>query len=106
MTREQLHEKIKEVAGIIGQKFQPEKIILFGSHAWGQPGPDSDVDLFIVKETSNTRETARMIDGSIFPRPFPLDIIVYRPGQLEEAQKRDFFIRSILQNGLLLYGQR
>lgn len=106
MTNEQLHEKIKEVASIIGKKFQPEKIILFGSHVWGQPGPNSDVDLLIVKETSNTRETARMIDGSIFPRPFPLDIIVYRPGQLKEAQKKDFFIRNIVQKGMLLYGKR
>ncbi len=106
MTNKQVHKKIKEVADSIGKKFQPEKIILSGSHAWGQPGPDSDVDLLIVKETSNTRETARMIDGSIFPRPFPLDIIVYRPEQLKEAEKKDFFIRAILQNGLLLYGKR
>ena len=45
MTNEQTHEKIKEVADSIGKKFQSEKIILFGSHAWGQPGSDSDVDL-------------------------------------------------------------
>lgn len=106
MINQPMHEKIKEVAGFIGKKFQPEKIILFGSHAWSRPGPDSDVDLLIVKETADTRATARMIDGAIFPRPFPLDIIVYRPAQLQEAQKKDFFIRHIMRKGRLLYGQR
>ena len=102
---EQTLDKIREVAKQIGENFQPQKIILFGSYAWGVPGHDSDVDLFIVKETQNTRETARQIDGSIFPRPFPLDIIVYRPKQTEEARKKDFFIREILEKGQLLYGE-
>lgn len=105
MTQGQIYEKIKEVAKTIGDEFQPEKIILFGSYAWGKPGPDSDVDLFIIKETENTRETAREIDGFIFPRPFPIDIIVYQPARAQEAQKRDFFIRDILQKGVLLYGK-
>lgn len=104
MTQEQIYVKIKEVAETIGKKFQPDKIILFGSYAWGQPGPHSDVDLFIIKETDDTRKTAREISRLIFPRPFPLDIIVYRPTQAEKAGKKDFFIRDILQKGLLLYG--
>ncbi|MBI4117340.1 MAG: nucleotidyltransferase domain-containing protein [Parcubacteria group bacterium] len=103
MTQEQTYKKIKEVAEVIGKKFQPEKIILFGSHAWGAPGPDSDVDLFIVKETDDTRKTAREIDGSIFPRPFPIDIIVYRPDQMKKATKTDFFVKDILEKGQLLY---
>lgn len=104
MTEEQIRVKIKEVAESIGKKFQPEKIILFGSYAWGEPGPDSDVDLFVIKETDDTRKTSREISRLIFPRPFPLDIIVYKPEQAEKAQKKDFFIRNILQNGQLLYG--
>lgn len=105
MTQEKIHEKINEVAQTIGRNFRPEKIILFGSYAWGQPGPNSDVDFFIIKKTDNTRKTAREIDGSIFPRPFPIDIIVYRPEQAEEAQKKDFFIRDILQKGHVLYSE-
>lgn len=104
MTQEQIYEKIKEVAKTIGDEFQPEKIILFGSYAWGKAGPDSDVDLFIVKETENTRDMARKISRFVFPRPFPMDIIVYRPDNLLEAQKRDFFINDVLKKGHVLYG--
>ena len=105
MVKEPIYGKIKKIAEEIGKTFEPERIILFGSYAWGKPGSDSDVDLFVVKETQNTRETARKISRHIFPRPFPMDIIVYRPKQLKEAEKRDFFIRDILQKGILVYGK-
>ena len=105
MIKKEIYVKIKKVAEEIGKMFEPEKIILFGSYAWGKPGSDSDVDLFIVKETQNTRETARKISRLIFPRPFPMDIIVYRPEQLIEAEGKDFFIRDILQKGMILYGK-
>jgi len=101
------NEKIELVKEKIVREFKPEKIILFGSYAWGTPDENSDIDLFIVKETEDTRKMAREIDGSIFPRPFPIDIIVYTP---ENVKKRlainDFFIRDIFDNGKLLYGSK
>ena|SRR3989344_7284172 len=98
--------KIKTVAQEIARKFKPDKIILFGSYAWGTPGPDSDVDLFIIKETDNTRETAREIDGSIRPRPFPIDLIVYKPASVEKSlTRKDFFIRNIMTKGITLYAK-
>lgn len=99
-------EEILRVARKIAQKFQPEKIILFGSYAWGKPGPDSDVDLFIIATTKNTRELAREIDGSLWKRTFPLDIIVYRPESVERNLKAgDFFTRNIVNKGKVLYVQ-
>lgn len=104
MTKPQIYQKIKEVADKIAKEYQPEKIILFGSYAWGEPGPDSDVDLFIIKKTDNVMNTEMQIDGSIFPRPFPLDIIVYQPKQFKERLRRgDFFIKDIFNNGKILY---
>ncbi len=101
------HQKeIKKITNQIVKKYQPEKIILFGSYAYGKPNRDSDVDLFIIKETENTRETAREIDGSIFPRPFPIDIIVYKPEQVKKRETMgDFFIQDILYKGKLLYAK-
>lgn len=96
--------KIKRAANTLVSELKPEKIILFGSYAWGKAGPDSDVDLFIVKETGNTRDMARKISRFVFPRPFPMDIVVYRPERLLEAQKRDFFINDVLKKGRVLYG--
>lgn len=106
MVQEQIYNKIKEIAATVGKNFQPNKIILFGSYAWGNPNPDSDVDLFIIKETDNTRETARQISRSIFPRPFPIDFIVYTPSQTEKRKKGgDFFIKKILEKGQTLYAE-
>ncbi len=98
-------QKIQGYADKIAREFQPEKIILFGSYAWGKPGPDSDVDLFIVKETENTRQTARQIDGSLFPRTIPMDIVVYRPQAVDENMD-DFFIRDVMTKGKVLYDKK
>ncbi len=106
MDRTATEEKIQEVTQKIVKEFQPEKIILFGSWAWGKPGPDSDVDLFIIKNTENTRVLAREIDGALFPRLFPLDLIVYEPKQVEKRKKMgDFFINDILTKGKVLYAR-
>ena len=106
MEYAQIEQKIQKVVDQIVKEFQPEKIILFGSWAWGTPGANSDVDLFVVKDTKNTRMLAREIDGRIFPRPFPLDLIVYRPEQIQKNQLQgDFFITAILDKGKVLYAQ-
>ena len=104
--KEITREKIQEVADKIAREYKPEKIILFGSYAWGSPTPDSDVDLFIIKKTENTREMTREIDRFVFPRPFPIDLIVYTPKQAEKQSKIDFFIRNILNKGVFLYDAR
>lgn len=94
------------MAESIANRFQPEKIILFGSFAWGEPGPNSDVDLLVVKETENTRQLAREIDGFLFPRPFPIDLMVYHPNQIKRRQQmHDFFIEEILHKGKVLYAR-
>ncbi len=99
-----INKKIQPVVKKIVQEYRPEKIILFGSYAWGTPREDSDVDLFIIQETENTRESARKIGRTIFPRPFPMDIIVYTPQQVEKRKKMgDFFILDIISKGKVLY---
>jgi uncharacterized protein len=104
MNRKITLEKIQEVGERIAREFDPEKVILFGSWAWGDPGPDSDVDFFVIKDTKNNRQTAREIDGSLFPRPFPLDVVLYTPEQVEKRSKDgDFFVNNIIDKGKLLY---
>ena len=98
--------EIQKVTEKIVRKFQPERIILFGSWAWGNPVPDSDVDLFVVKETCDTRRLAREIDMALFPRPFPIDLIVYDPDQVARREEMgDFFIHEVLSRGTVLYAR-
>jgi predicted nucleotidyltransferase len=89
----------------IVEAFNPQKIILFGSHAYGQPTPDSDVDILIVME-SQERPTERAVKVSrlLRPRPFPLDILVRTPDEIRHRLKiGDHFIQEIIYRGKILY---
>ncbi|TSC62532.1 MAG: DNA polymerase subunit beta [Parcubacteria group bacterium Gr01-1014_48] len=104
MSKKSVNKKIQEVVDKIVREFKPEKVILFGSHAWGEPTEDSDVDLFVIKNVEDTRSCAREIDGSIVPRPFPLDVLVYNQEQVNKSLARNnFFIKNIFSKGRLLY---
>ncbi|MFB6182202.1 MAG: nucleotidyltransferase domain-containing protein [Candidatus Magasanikbacteria bacterium] len=97
-------EFINEVVEKIKKEYSPEQIILFGSYAWGEPNEDSDIDLFIVKETENPRELARKVDGSIYPRKHPLDIMLWTPKQIKEQRKSgNFFVEDVFDRGKKLY---
>lgn len=104
MNPVEVQNKIREIAARIAQKFHPRKIILFGSWARGNPTPDSDVDLLIVADTDNPRKLAREIDGHIFPRRFPLDVLVYpTQGLARRVAIGDFFVNEMLAQGKVLY---
>ena len=105
MTKERA--EIKEITKTIVKKYKPEKIILFGSFAWGKPGPDSDVDLLVIKDTNNARLLARKIDGSIPRRSLPIDVLVYTPEEAERSvnEYKNLFIEDILRNGKILYSK-
>lgn len=99
-----IDQRIAEISDKIVKEYQPEKIILFGSWAWGTPNQDSDVDLFIVKKTNDIRKTTREIDGYFFPRFLPMDIIVYTPSQLKkELDLEEPFVSKITKRGKILF---
>src|SRR5438270_2570187 len=94
---------IRRFARAVAERFHPEKIILFGSHAYGQPHADSDVDILVVMPTRNEIDQAVRIDRAIDP-PFPLDLIVFSPKHLAwRLQEGDSFLREILTKGIVLY---
>ncbi|MBI2252752.1 MAG: nucleotidyltransferase domain-containing protein [Armatimonadetes bacterium] len=98
-------ELINHIKNKIIKKYNPEKIILFGSLASGNITEDSDIDLFLVME-SNLRRDQRSIEIlKLFSnRLFPLDIIVYTKVELELSLKRkNFFIKEILEKGKVIY---
>ena len=96
---------LPEVIQRLASKLQPEKIILFGSYAYGSPTPDSDVDLLVILET-NASATERYLAVSrlLYPRPFPVDILVRTPNEIKQAlHTGDFFIKEIVSQGHVLY---
>lgn len=97
---------IKKIVNDIVAEFKPEKVVLFGSYAWGKPTKDSDVDLFIVKDDAkkNTREMATDLEMILFKRDTPLDLLVYKPNQVvKRLEINDPFIKKILRDGKVLY---
>jgi len=97
---------IRAVVKQIAEKFQPEKIILFGSYAYGQPRPESDVDLLVVMETPlRNREQAAQIARAI-DYHFGLDLLVRSSQQLaERLALGDFFLQEIIEGGKVLYAR-
>src|SRR5947208_15006022 len=69
---------IRRFARAVAERFAPEKIILFGSHAYGTPHADSDVDILVVMPARNGIEQATRIDRAVDPS-FPLDLLVISP---------------------------
>ena len=93
----------------IAETLKPEKIILFGSYAYGKPTPDSDVDLLVIMKThANTKDRYLAISSILSPREFPVDIIVKTPAEIKFAlsNKDNFFIRDVILRGKTLYERR
>lgn len=96
-------EAIQTVVDHIAETFDPERIILFGSYAYGQPKPWSDVDLLIIIETDNPKQMQMDIYLS-FKDPFGLDIMVRTPKEIKHRiALGDFFLREIVDKGNVLY---
>src|SRR6266545_213126 len=93
----------------IVSELKPEKIILFGSYAYGTPTPDSDVDLLVIMKTK-AKEIDRYVAVSnlLYPHQFAEGTLVKKTKDMEaEARKKgNFFIREILNKGKVLYERR
>lgn len=86
-------------------ELRPEKVILFGSYAYGTPSPHSDVDLLVIMKTrASLKERSWAVSRLLLPRPFPVDILVKTPREIEKSIKTgDFFLQDILTRGKVLY---
>lgn len=98
-------ESLPEVVARIVAQLDPDKIVLFGSYAYGAPTPDSDVDLLVILDTdAPRRERTWMVSRLLIPRPFPVDILVKTPQEIEQALAgHDFFLQEIMRRGKVLY---
>ena len=98
-------DKISEIVQKIALGYNPDKIILFGSYAFGNPDEDSDLDLFVIKETDlprpqRTVQVRKMLYGAMIP----IDLIVYTPKEIEESKNNKYsFVYEVLNTGKTLY---
>jgi len=95
---------ISAFARRIAQQFNPYKIILFGSYAYGKPTADSDVDMLVIMPfEGKSAYKATEILLATDPR-FPIDLLVRTPEQIKtRVELGDFFLREITNKGKVLY---
>jgi predicted nucleotidyltransferase len=94
---------IREYARQIAEQFNPKRIILFGSYAYGKPDRDSDVDILVVMPAyDEINQAVRILEKT--NSCFPLDLIVRTPRNLHwRLQAGDWFLREIIGRGTVLY---
>ena len=94
---------IRRYARAIAEEFHPDKIILFGSYAYGTPDEDSDVDLLVVMPAYNQHTQAVRILWRL-AAPFPLDLLVRTPKEMKwRLEEGESFTTTIVTKGKILY---
>ncbi len=96
---------IAKMARRLARRFKPEQIILFGSHARGTAGPDSDVDLLVIMPlTGSKRDKEIEMRIALHDIVVPVDVIVVTPDEV--SRRRNIpgtIIRPALREGKVLY---
>lgn len=98
------NKEIKRLCNKIAREFHPHKIILFGSHAYGEPEWDSDVDLLVIMPFKGTPHRQAVTIRNQIEAGVALDLLVRTPQQISRRLAMgDSFIREILERGKVLY---
>jgi predicted nucleotidyltransferase len=102
VTRQQIDTIVKRIA----ENCEPEKIILFGSYAYGVPSESSDLDLLIIKESALPRyKRGREIRRHLRGLKVAVDLIVYTRQEIEKWKDLNTaFITTVMNKGKVLYG--
>lgn len=106
MTKSTLEKEIASIAGQIIAKYQPEKIILFGSQARGNFQKDSDFDFLIIKNDRRAKIDRMQTVYRLVEKKVPADFLVYTPQEVAKRLKLgDPFVKAIFKEGRVLYDQ-
>jgi len=100
--------KIEDIVNRIAVKYMPDKIILFGSYAYGIPNENSDLDFLIIKDSEKPRpERAIEIRKILFGSMVPLDILVYTNKEIQEAMNSKYnFVYQVMHTGKIVYERK
>jgi predicted nucleotidyltransferase len=96
--------QIRQLCTRITREFKPEKIILFGSHAYGRPTPESDLDVMVVMQFEGDPLEQAVTMLNRLNMLIPIDLLVRTPEQIQQRLERgDSFIRDIMERGKVMY---
>jgi len=99
--------KIRQVVNQIIEQFAPDKVILFGSHAYGKPTEDSDADLLVIIDTDERPISLAAKISANIDHLVPIDIVVKTPAEVTmRLQSGDSFLTKLLAEGIILHETR
>ena len=100
VTRTEIHALAERIAA----EFRPEKVILFGSHAYGTPSKESDVDLLVIMDHSSSGVAQALDIVRRVRSRIPVDLVVRTPQEMHQRLKwNDFFLKEVVKRGEVLY---
>jgi len=106
---EPVQRTIEQIAQRLIESYQPQRIILFGSMAYGEPSDDSDIDLLVVKETTESPLERRLRVRRLVADPrrrIPFSPLVLTPDELaRRLAAGDAFYQEIVRRGKVLYAR-
>jgi uncharacterized protein len=96
---------VEQIAEKIVTALHPRRIVLFGSRARGNAGPESDLDLMIEMESDlPAAERIRAVDRLFTPRTWPMDVVVFTPQEAARQRvSRNSLVRTVEREGKVLY---
>ena len=99
--------QIQEIVDTIVTGYQPEKVVLFGSYAVGEPNEDSDLDFCIIKKTKiEPLERRREVRRLFVPYQYPMDIFVFTPDEFNKRKNVFGTLQHIVNTeGKVIYGK-
>ncbi len=86
------------------QPYKPERIILFGSYASGKPTRNSDVDLVVIKKTTEPFLERQKQAHLLLRTTTPVDIFIFTPDEFEKAKNNNLLIKEASETGKVVYG--
>jgi uncharacterized protein len=108
-TCEAVDSIIRDIVKAVVEVSDPDRIILFGSAARGEAGPDSDVDLLVVESESSFRDGSRRSEAGRIRKalrrfPVPIDVLIFTPEEVEKWKSAvNHIIARSMREGKVLY---
>lgn len=108
-TADVTDDLLQQMTTVIVREVEPERVILFGSHARGDARPDSDVDLLVIEQQPFSRRRSRRREAALLWRvlarfPVPKDILVYSQEEAAEwSNSPNHVVAQALREGRVLY---
>ncbi|MCI0585567.1 MAG: nucleotidyltransferase domain-containing protein [Planctomycetes bacterium] len=101
-------KELARIVRVLTEKFDPERVVLFGSRAEGRAAPDSDADLLVVMRSSLPYyERVSAVYLALWPYRVPLDLLVFTPEEIARREEDpSSFVGEVLRTGKVLYRRR